>query len=357
MTRPDMLRRRQRRLELGARPGLFRARLAVAPCCRATTGAGALRIAAMLTLGIAVPLIDARPADGAEGGIGFYLLGQRGSFAAILPPPGTYLQADAYGFSGRQQANIPQGGRLDLDLEADAFLPLVSGIWAPEGVEVGPARPYFGVTFVSGYKRVSLDAELTGPGGDTISGARETSDFLIGDPVVSAGLGGGTGPWFWTGTLAVNVPIGDYELGRPTNIAFNRWAGDLTGAVTWLDEATGREASFAIGYTVNGENDATDYTTGDELHVEAAASQTFASGWTLGLGGYHYQQVTADSGQSALLGDFKGRVTGVGPAVAYTGSLGATPITWRLRYFYEFNEENRIPGSVLFLSASAPLSF
>ena len=65
----------------------------------------------------------------------------------------------------------------------------------------------------------------------------------------------------------------------------------------------------------------------------------------VGLVGYAYQQLTADSGQLAILGDFKSRVFGIGPQVGYVfpaangmqGFLG-------LKGYYEFEAENRPEG-------------
>ena len=34
--------------------------------------------------------------------------------------------------------------------------------------------------------------------------------------------------------------------------------------------------------------------------------------------GYHYQQVTGDSGAGAALGSFEGRVSGIAPDIVYT---------------------------------------
>ena len=60
--------------------------------------------------------------------------------------------------------------------------------------------------------------------------------------------------------------------------------------------------------------------------------------------GYHYQQLTGDGGAGAKLGDFKGRVTALGPAMNYTFTLGQTPVSTNLRYLKEFNAKNWLEG-------------
>lgn len=305
-------------------------------------------VAVVLALGMA------GEAGAAEGGAGFYMLGTRTIGAGMVPPPGTYAQTGLYAFSGKADAAIPEGGRLEVGLEGDAAIGLFSGIWAPATGPVLGARPYMLVTLPYGWKRSSVSATLTGPDGSEISGARTEDSFLFGDPVVGGGLGWDTGPWFASANLLVNVPAGDYATGRSTNVAFNRWAADLTGAVTYLS-ATGWQGDLAVGLTINGENPATDYQTGTELHVEGAVART-RGGWTLGLAGYQYAQVTGDSGEGAILGDFKGRVSALGPAVTWVGAWGAQPVSLDARWFHEFDAENRIPGDAIFLNLTFPLA-
>lgn len=54
------------------------------------------------------------------------------------------------------------------------------------------------------------------------------------------------------------------------------------------------------------------------------------------LNGYHYQQLSGDSGSGATLGDFKGRVTAIGPGLSGSFQAGPVPVTVSLRYFREF---------------------
>lgn len=293
----------------------------------------------------------------AEGGSGFYLLGQRGSRAAVLPPPGTYLRFDGYGYSGSQAEPIALGGGVDMDTEVDAVLPIVTGAWLPDAEGPGGTQPFFAVSVISGWKDVATTIRFPGIDGGMIGSTAEESDFLLGDPILVAGLGGTGGNWHWTGTLSVNVPIGDYSAERLTNVAFNRWGVDGTAALTWLDPVSGWEASLAAGLTWNGENPDTDYDTGEEAHLEAALSRSFASGLTLGLNGYHYRQITDDSGDGALLGGFRGEVSALGPSIAFTAAPGGWPVAAEARFYREFDAVNRTEGDALFLTLVAPLPF
>jgi hypothetical protein len=91
-----------------------------------------------------------------------------------------------------------------------------------------------------------------------------------------------------------------------TNLSLHRWAFAATGALTWLDPKIGWELSSAAGFTFNGENPDTDYTTGTEFHIEGALVKHLSKTFVLVFAGYHYNQITGDSGPGATLGDFEG---------------------------------------------------
>ncbi|WP_188862931.1 SphA family protein [Marinobacterium nitratireducens] len=308
-----------------------------------------------LGLGALGALVAAPPALAVEGATGMYILGSRTTAGGVVPPPGNYFQQSLYVYSGSADAGIPRSGGVDVGLDADAYVGLTSFLAVPEMAPILGGRAYFSGTLVYGYKDLDIGATLRTPGGATISGSRSEDDFLFGDPVVGTGLGWGAGPWFGSLNLLVNLPVGDYEKGRPTNVSFNRWATDVTGALTWLDQASGWQADIAMGITFNGENEDTNYESGDEFHIELAAARSFASGWTLGLQGYHYDQISADKGGAAVLGDFEGEVSGFGPAVAWAGPVGGRPINLEARYFHEFDAKNRLEGDALLLNLTIPL--
>jgi hypothetical protein len=47
----------------------------------------------------------------------------------------------------------------------------------------------------------------------------------------------------------------------------------------------------------------------------------------IGVAGYYYQQLTADSGQLAILGPNESRTRGVGPQIGYNFNLGGVSFT------------------------------
>lgn len=60
--------------------------------------------------------------------------------------------------------------------------------------------------------------------------------------------------------------------------------------------------------------------------------------------GYVYQQLTADSGQAQILGEFKSRVLGVGPQIGYIFPVGDMQGYLNLKGYNEFAAQNRPEG-------------
>lgn len=302
---------------------------------------------------VAVLAVSANVARAAEGAAGVYLLGFKAtSMPGYTPPPGTYVQSDYYYYSGSANAGIqlPLGNNLALGVDAQAFISATTGIWiAPEKVLGGNVG--LSATIVTGWK----DIEATAVIGRFTRGVQD-DESAFGDPLVTGLIGWHDGNWHWNLATFVNIPVGEYDQDRLANIGFNRWAVDTTGAITYLDAAKGHELSLAAGFTFNGENPDTDYKTGTEFHVEAALVQHLSKQLSIGIAGYHYQQITGDSGSGARLGDFEGRVTGLGPLISYSFECGNIPISTSLRYFKEFDVENRLEGDAGIFTVSMPLS-
>ncbi|WP_343712419.1 transporter [Inquilinus sp.] len=300
--------------------------------------------------------LAAGAAAAAENATGIYLLGFRGPLAGVTPPPGVYVENDIYLYDasvggGRR---LLLGGTLAANVDGEAQLDAPSVIWVTPAQVLGGQ---FGMTFTWPLGRTyaaagtTIDSPVFGRNRGFISD--ETS--AIGDPLLSGFLGWNAGKFHWQAVAMLNIPVGDYRKDALSNVAFHRWAGDLTGTFTWLDPETGIDLSAAAGFTFNGENPETDYWTGTEFHLEWAATKSFGE-FSLGLVGYHYQQVTGDGGSGATLGDFEGQVTALGGSVAYNFTLGTTPVTARLKVYREFAAENRLEGTSALLTLSLPLS-
>jgi hypothetical protein len=327
-------------------------------------------LALLATAGLA---LAATQAQAAENAAGIYLLGIKTSMAGFVPPPGTYVTDINFAYSGEASGAAAAGvalrrsGNVTLDAQIDvtgnAYINLPIALWvAPQKVLGGNVG--FGIMTPFGWKDVDVDidalATLVLPNGTTIQAGRhfefEDSSTKFGDPVLNALIGWHEGNWHWNVGALLNVPIGPWDTESISNISFHRWALDTSGSVTYLDPKRGHEVSVTTGFTFNGENPDTDYKTGTEFHVEWALMQHVSKTFAFGISGYHYQQVTGDSGSGARLGSFEGRVTGLGPDVTYTFMCGKIPVSTELKYFREFDVENRLTGDAGFLNVTMPLS-
>jgi hypothetical protein len=337
---------------------------------------------ASLVLGAAS--IGTSGVQAAENAAGIYLLGTKTSMAGFVPPPGTYFVDVNYLYAGDASGNAAVGVALrrlgnrvfpnlpprtltiqaDVELDGDAQLAAPSFLWVAPGEVLG-GNVGFGVIVPYGRKAFDADvdalATLTLPllnrtlqAGRRFHFDESTTDF--GDPLANALIGWHEGNWHWNIGTLLNIPIGPWSKARDTNLAFNHWALDTTAAVTWLNPKIGFEVSSAAGFTFNWENLDTDYTTGTEFHIEWALVQHLSKTLAVGIAGYHYQQVSGDSGAGATLGDFKGRVTALGPVLTYSFQLGKIPVSTQWSYFHEYHVENRVDGDAGLLTVSMPLS-
>lgn len=295
-------------------------------------------------------------AQAAEGGTGFYLLGSKGPAAAVTPPPGVFFSTDTYLYSGDLggDALLPTGGRLAVGVDGAAVIEVPTVLWVlPE--EIGGAHLGLSATLPVGWKRTEADVTLAGPLGGSASGSVTDTVFTVGDPILGALLGWESGNLHWQVGTVVNVPVGDYQKGEISNIAFHHWGADVYAGATWLDPTTGLDLSGVVGMTFNAENPSTDYRTGNEFHFEWAAVQHFSPTFDAGLVGYYYKQVSGDSGEGAAR-PFKGEVAAIGATIGWNTKIGEVPISTRIKYFHEFGVENRARGDAVFLSISMPLS-
>ncbi len=98
------------------------------------------------------------------------------------------------------------------------------------------------------------------------------------------------------------------------------------------------------GVTYNFRNPFTDYQNGIDWHLDWGISQFISRQVHIGLVGYFYQQLTADDGQPALLGDFKSRVAAIGPQGGVLFPVGDLQGYINLKGYWEFAAENRASG-------------
>ncbi len=299
-------------------------------------------------------------ADAAEGGAGVYLLGKRGPLAAFVPKPGWYLTNDVFLLNADRSELTPLGDRIVGNVDAEALINIAQFTWVADMTVLGGRLAFTGV-LPYGNVDVTAGSIVEGPGGVEIGREIDDSVTGFGDPALGSSLGWKkrTGDKFraWSTYASVFIPVGDYEVGRISNVGKNRWAVDVGGAYTMANFKGGREFSSVLGFTFNGDNEDTDYSTGTEMHLELAGKQHLPSHWSMGVVGYWYEQLTGDSNNPPILGDFKGRAIAIGPEISYQFVQNPKrPVTLDLRWYHEFEVKNRLEGDSVFLTISVPLA-
>ncbi|MEP9359643.1 transporter [Sphingomonas sp. KR3-1] len=292
-----------------------------------------------------------------ENGASVYLLGTGGPGTAIAPPlEGIYLDNTIYIYTGgtKSTRDFKIGGNLvtdvDMTLPADflTLLAVPSTNFLGGTLGIGAALPV-------GAPMIDASAVVTGPLGREIGIRRHDANIIVGDPLAVASLTWKSGKFHAQLSGMVNIPVGYYREGALASLSFHRWAEDVSIGVTYHDEDRGWDLSHKVGITFNGRNTATDYDSGNDLHVEASIEKILSKKFSLGVLGYHFEQLTGDSGSGATLGPYKGKVNGVGGTIAYNTVLGRAPSTFRLKVIQEFGEKNRPKGTAFMLDLALPL--
>ena len=321
---------------------------------------GAGCVAALLAL-------TATPSLAVEGGIGGYFMGTRDTFAGIVPPPGTYLSFTFDRLEGEVDG-LSVGGlpiRANTDIELNL---LRLGITQSFKGSLWGGTPAINVTIPildTSLQFTAVTPPLAGADiEDTTSG--------IGDISVTGLVGWHRDKLHYSTGLTVYAPTGDYDTATvdisartidALSNSKNVWAFQPFVAATWLNPATGFEASGAASLLFSTKNDATDYQTAPAIQLEGAVVQRMKSGWGVGLTGYYYQQLADDSGSGAeqtraALGaqSLKARVAGIGPIITFSGGqLFGGDLSVKIKYVSEFGAKRRFESDVL--TANVSLAF
>ena len=143
----------------------------------------------------------------------------------------------------------------------------------------------------------------------------------------------------------VSLPVGAYEARRRANLGIGHAGLDNGIGYTYFNPQTGNELSAVLGFTYNFENQHTDYQNGVDMHLDWGASKFLTKQWQVGLVGYVYQQISADSGSGNRVGSFESRVIGVGPQLGYVFPIDNKYQGYlNLKGYKEFDADHRAEG-------------
>jgi hypothetical protein len=302
----------------------------------------------MVTMMLAINQVSAD-----EGGVPFWLSGQYASLAAVPATPGWSLPMQGYYYNGSasQSELFTTGDSVSFGITSSFPLLLVQPSYAPETKLFG-GQLLLGIGFGYGENSTQADVSVT-PYGTEFDRNDTTTGFSDLYPIAS--LAWNRGVHNWMTYVTGDIPTGDYDPTRLSNIGIGHAAIDAGGGYTYLDEQTGHEFSVVAGLTYNWENPDTDYQNGIDSHIDWGASQFLSENWLVGIAGYLYYQLTGDSGSGAKLGPFESKVASIGPQVGYLFTIDGLQAYANLRGYWEFWAENRLEGYAVFATLEIPL--
>jgi hypothetical protein len=235
-------------------------------------------------LALGISLLSASIAQADESGISFWLPGLFGSFAAAPGVPGFTVATLYYhpSVSASNSKTFLQGGRFETGLKARGDLAMVSTTYVMPAPVLG-GQAAFSMVAVGGRNSVSIDGTLTGPMGNTISGAKSEALASFGDLIPQGTLKWNQGVNNFMVYGTGDIPVGDYNSERLANLGIGHGAVDGGAGYTYLDAASGREFSAVAGLTYNFISSATQYQNGIDAHLDWGASQFLNKQLNVGL--------------------------------------------------------------------------
>jgi hypothetical protein len=296
-----------------------------------------------------------------ESGTSFWLPGTYGSLSATPTTPGWSVAAIYYHTSVNAGADVAAARevqigrfnpnlnvRLDANLRASADLALMIPGYTFATPVLGGQLTVQMATIV-GRTSASLAGTLTAtipPFSLVRTDSINESVTGYGDLYPKATLKWNNGVNNYMAYITGDIPVGVYSSTSIANLGLGHGAIDVGGGYTYLNPATGHEFSAVAGVTYNFINPITQYQSGVDFHLDWGASQFLSKQFFVGLVGYAYNQITADSGAGDRVGSFESRVFAVGPQLGYIFPLngGREQGFLGLKGYYEFGARNRPEG-------------
>ena len=200
------------------------------------------------------------PAKADAGGLSYWLPGTFGSLAAAPGVPGwayssIYLHVQT---AAQGDKEFVRGGSVVAGLNASADA-VAQGLTYTFATPVLGGQAAISVLGVPGHVDVGIDATLTGPRGNRITGSVTDSRTTFADVFYQGTLKWNQGVHNFMTYVTGDIPVGAYDSTRLANIGIGHGAIDGGGGYTYFNPQTGHEFSAVAGFTYNLVNPATNY--------------------------------------------------------------------------------------------------
>lgn len=304
-----------------------------------------------MALALSAALLSAAmPASATEGGIGYYVPGTTATLIDRAPLQSGWVVEPMYlHYSGNFSANldVPIAGLIGagIDVDLDAVIP---------GALYTFEKPVLGAKYTTGAYLSWVDIKVTGNiEGPLRNFRRRSHESGLGDTtLIPAMLGWQKDNWQYNALLTVHAPSGDYKTGRLANPGLNYWAVDPAFGVAYSNQESGFNATLFTGVTYNWENPDTDYQSGTLLHVDGSVQQMLpvGSGFaTLGVNAYYLNQLSDDEHPGRIVGAFRQRTSGIGPAIGYVLPKGRCNLLVEFKWLPQLDTKNTTEGDYYWL--------
>jgi hypothetical protein len=166
--------------------------------------------------------------------------------------------------------------------------------------------------------------------------------------------------WHAAAGLDINLPTGHFDKTDPrVSIGAHYYSFEPVFAFSYLPKSSW-EASTKIMYNLKTTNQATDYHSGQEFHMDYLAGKHIG-GWMVGGAGYLLKQVTDDAQGGQVVAAApnlwdegrRGQVVAIGPSVGYTNKRHMTFIA---QWQHETLVRNRFGGDKFWFKMVIPTS-
>jgi hypothetical protein len=285
------------------------------------------------------------PALYAKEGCDQYANGAENWFTGAAPPPGFYYVNYFGYYTGRLRNG--SGGKVLLNGATPSVDATFNAFRFIEFTRFKIFGATYGMHVIVPVVHQSIN--LNGRNGTTGLG-----DITI-DPLV---LGWHGETWHALAAFDVNLPAGTYSRSDPrVSIGANYYSFEPLIALSYLPKA-GWEGSVKIMYNLKTTNQATNYHSGQDFHLDYVAGKHFG-GWMVGATGYALKQITADTvnGQTVPAepgmwdAGREGRVFAAGPSIGYRTKRD---MMFTVQWQHEVLVANRFGGDKVWFKAIIP---
>lgn len=146
------------------------------------------------------------------------------------------------------------------------------------------------------------------------------------------------------------LPTGRYDRNGLANVGRNHVSLQPLYALSHVDP-NGFNGDVKLTLNLNAENRDTRFRSGHEVFLDYAAGWGLGNGWTVGVGGHVWQQLTNDRADGKSVEGSKVRALSIGPSIRYDNGKGGF-ITAKLQR--DTGVRNSTEGTAFWLKANLP---